>query len=401
MAETKRGAAQDFYNGEGQYQPPPGPPPGQEYQPPPGPPPGQQYQAPPGPPPDRQYYTPGPPPPQAYGGQNANEKLSFANTFQVEKPKYNDLWAGILFLLVLGGFVAVSGISLQGYSANKGLNGNGIYDGQKAPALNTSTIILFAFVLGVATVLSYAYVWLARLFPKAFIWITGILNIIFGFVLAIWMLINKQYAGGVIFLIFAAFTVFCFFTWIPRIPFSAFMLRTSIDISKSYGHTYMVSFIGGLIAVAFAAWYSITLVAIYARFHVDSPSCTNSGSCGNGTIIGLIVFVTFAAYWITEVIKNVVHATISGVYGSWFFCKNNMPKGATRGALRRTLTYSFGSISLGSLLVAIINFFRQLCSVAQSNAAADGNIFGSIMFCILGCLISILDWVVEFINRYA
>ena len=77
------------------------------------------------------------------------------------------------------------------------------------------------------------------------------------------------------------------------------------------------------------------------------------------------------------------------------------PKGATRGALKRALTYSFGSISLGSLLVAIIQFLRQICSAAQRSSSADGNLVGTILFCILGCLIGILEWAVEFLNRYA
>jgi len=38
-------------------------------------------------------------------------------------------------------------------------------------------MVLFAFCLAVALVLSYAYVWLARAFTKQFIWITGILNV--------------------------------------------------------------------------------------------------------------------------------------------------------------------------------------------------------------------------------
>ena len=100
-------------------------------------------------------------------------------------------------------------------------------------------------------------------------------------------------------------------------------------------------------------------------------------------------------------LKNTIHVTISGVYGSWYFCGNNFPRGATRGAFKRSVTYSFGSISLGSLIVAIINFLRQLCSAAQRSAAQDGNIFGTILFCCLGCLIGLLDWAVTFLNRYA
>lgn len=65
------------------------------------------------------------------------------------------------------------------------------------------------------------------------------------------------------------------------------------------------------------------------------------------------------------------------------------------------MTYSFGSISFGSLLVAIIQLLRQACSIARQSEAAQGNIVGSILFCVLGCFIGILDWAVQFINEYA
>lgn len=65
------------------------------------------------------------------------------------------------------------------------------------------------------------------------------------------------------------------------------------------------------------------------------------------------------------------------------------------------MTYSFGSISFGSLIVTIINCLRQICSVAQQNEAQSGNLVGVALFCILRCFISILDWAVQFINRYA
>jgi hypothetical protein len=48
----------------------------------------------------------------------------------------------------------------------------------------------------------------------------------------------------------------------------------------------------------------VTIVAIYSRF---SPSNSNAncsgGSCSNATLIGLLVFVTFAMYWISEWLK--------------------------------------------------------------------------------------------------
>jgi hypothetical protein len=177
-------------------------------------------------------------------GQNYDpngQKQDFTQTFRVERPKWNDLWAGILvrltyflphkqplilsqFLIVFCGFAAVSGISLNGYVSTKGFNGGGIYGSQNDFGLSTNTIVLFTFVLTVAIVLSYGYITLARLFTKQFIWITGILNVVLGLVTAIYMLSRHYYSGGIVFLLFSIFAIICFVSWIPRIPFSVLML---------------------------------------------------------------------------------------------------------------------------------------------------------------------------------
>lgn len=384
-----RGEAADYYAGTPAPPAPNGYPPDQEpkY--------GQQ-------PPQYGYAPPaGPPHPQQQQGYG--DKVNFDQAFAIQKPKFHDWWAGLLFIAVFLGYVAVSGITINGYSSTRDFNGGGIYDSQNDFGLSTNTIVLFAFVLSVAIVLSYAYVWVARTFTKQFIWITGILNIVFGFVTAIYMLSRRYWSGGIVFLIFSIFYVFCFISWIPRIPFSVLMLRTAIDVSKRFGHVYLVSLLGGIMAAALGAWYSVTLVAIYVKYHPgNNPACdTGAGGCGQGKVIGLIVFVTFAMYWISEWLKNTIHVSISGVYGSWYFCPNNFPKGATRGALKRALTYSFGSISFGSLIVAIIQGLRQICSAARQQASQDGNIVGTIIFCCLQCFIGVLEWAVEFFNRYA
>lgn len=175
------------------------------------------------------------------------------------------------------------------------------------------------------------------------------------------------------------------------------MLRTTIDVSKKHGHVYMVSLIGGIIAIAFSAWFSVTLTAIYVTYEPsqDNPHCQPGGKgCSKAKVIGLIVFVSFTMYWILEWLKNTIHTTVAGLYASWYFSPvGQFPKGATRGSARRALTYSFGSISLGSLVIAIIQFLRQLCSVARQQSMNDGGVLGMagyVLFCILGCLISLL-----------
>ncbi|EKD15369.1 uncharacterized protein L3040_001736 [Drepanopeziza brunnea f. sp. 'multigermtubi'] len=334
---------------------------------------------------------------------NGNGKLSgFEQTFKLDQPKYNDLWATILFLLTFAGFCAVSGLAIHGYTV---AGTGGIYDDENTLSLNSNTIILFAFVLLVAFVISAAYFWIIRAFTKQAIWITGILQIVFGVGTAIVYLIRGWYSAGIVYLVFSVFYIICFISWIPRIPFSVLILQTVIDVSKNYGHVFAVSAIGGFIATAFGAWFSVTMVGVYVKYYPNSTgSAAGGGSPSNAKVIGLLVFITFAAYWITEVIKNVIHVTISGVYGSWYFCSQKptgVPKGATRGAFKRSMTYSFGSISFGSLLVAIIQMLRQACSIAQQNEAAQGNLLGSIFFCCLQCFIGLLDWAIQFINEYA
>ena len=79
---------------------------------------GQQYGAPQGPPPDQQQYQQ---PPPNYGQNHGpktdfnGEKPTFDQAFKIDKPKWNDLWAGALLIAVFAGYVAVSGIAIQGY----------------------------------------------------------------------------------------------------------------------------------------------------------------------------------------------------------------------------------------------------------------------------------------------
>lgn len=89
---AQRGEAADYYSGAPQQsnyyqmQEPAGYPP----QPP-------QYE-------NAQKYGPpvGAPPPPPNGQQNWGEKPSFEQTFKVEKPKYNDWWAGLLVCMRAG-----------------------------------------------------------------------------------------------------------------------------------------------------------------------------------------------------------------------------------------------------------------------------------------------------------
>ena len=81
------------------------------------------------------------PPQYSQPSYGAGDKQDYTQTFKITKPKLNDLWAGLLFLATFAGFVAVSGLSLYGYSSTKSQQGGGIY-GSRTLQLNTNTIVL-------------------------------------------------------------------------------------------------------------------------------------------------------------------------------------------------------------------------------------------------------------------
>lgn len=71
---------------------------------------------------------------------------------------------------------------------------------------------------------------------------------------------------------------------------------------------------GGLLALATGAWFSVAFVSIYTKYSPgNNPGCqVSGGGCSSAKLIGILVFTTFGFYWLSEVIKNVIHVSISG-----------------------------------------------------------------------------------------
>ena len=85
----------------------------------------------------------------------------------------------------------------------------------------------------------------------------------------------------------------------------------------------------------------------------------------------LQVLLALAYYWSFEVWSNVFAVTIASVTGSWYFYYGTdyyqdfwtVPK-----AVWRAMTYQFGSICLGSLIVAMLNWLHYLYRKAKRYA---------------------------------
>lgn len=82
-----------------------------------------------------------------------------------------------------------------------------------------------------------------------------------------------------------------------------------------------------------------------------------------------------------------------------YFCsRKQMPQHPTLGAFKRAMTYSFGSICFGSLIVSVVQLLKQIASIAQQSEATDGNFLACFLWAVANCILGIVLWLIEYFN---
>ena len=126
---------------------------------------------------------------------------------------------------------------------------------------------------------------------------------------------------------------------------------------------------------AFYGW----IIDVYLQAEIDGEDANPSQ---------LVYFLfCISLYWGVNVWRNVSHTTTCGVAATWYFNPGELDK-PSRGAYKRTMTTSFGSICFGSLLVAILQALRALLR-------ANGE--GGCVQCLLACI----ERIMRYFNKYA
>jgi len=102
-------------------------------------------------------------------------------------------------------------------------------------------------------------------------------------------------------------------------------------------------------------------VTSYATVYVIGGCDLEAGVCENDIDAYIVFLLVLSMYWTQQVIRNVVHVTVAGTVGTWWWAPheaNSCCSEAVRSSHARAMTNSFGSICLGSLIVAIIQTIK-------------------------------------------
>lgn len=211
---------------------------------------------------------------------------------------------------------------------------------------------------------------------------------------------DKIEAGVFGIILFAMAACYAWAVW-SRIPFAAMNLVTaSTAIKSNLGLTffaYAAIFINGL-------WLLFWSASAFSTIFVKCGYDAEIEACQDEVNPVYYFFFILSLYWTIQIIKNVVHVTVAGTVGTWWWTPLEASGCCSKGVRdshNRALTYSFGSICFGSLLVAIVQTLKQF---AESAREADDGLLRCLADCILGCLETIMEmfneWAFVYVGLY-
>lgn len=142
------------------------------------------------------------------------------------------------------------------------------------------------------------------------------------------------------------------------------------------------------------AWQAVAFGYIWLWTSSSLPILKTSDSFGSIVMILFGYFVSF--FWTQQVITNIQHTIVASMIGTWWYTPtdaNSCWDDGLNHALWHSLTYSFGSICMGSLLVALVQGLKYfLRSLRQSFDCCE---------CLLDCCLSCLEDMVQYFNSWA
>jgi len=299
-----------------------------------------------------------------------------------ESPMFKDVFFTLLFLLHFAGVV---GIFISGLAKDPPTK----EDTQEIFFTLSNARPVIGILVAVAAIgLVIACIWLllSQKVPRALIQVSIVFSVCTWIALAIFLAAMGVWIAALIMFVLAGVNAFFFYLWRNRIPFAATLLQTVSHLISAYPSTVVLAIGSLFIQLAWSAFWVVAVV--YATRYQTTPAAA----------WGIMVYMIFSYYWVSQVIKNVVHTSVSGSFATWYFMSTNMPTNPTAKSFKRAITYSFGSICLGSLLVAALQTMR---AILRNFARRSDNAIMAILACLIEWWLSCIEGLLRYFNHYA
>mmetsp|Transcript_5360 Transcript_5360/g.6247 ORF Transcript_5360/g.6247 Transcript_5360/m.6247 type:complete len:501 (+) Transcript_5360:287-1789(+) len=327
---------------------------------------------------------------------------------QVQPKRCNDVLFAILFyghLAVIGFITGAYAPQMYSNVANEyggrelNDNNNNNYEendnnGEEGFGMTMSEVYMILGISGfVGFVMSTLALTFMMTFAAALIKTALIFNLILSGVMAVMAVLAGALPVALLCLVGFALTACYAYTVWSRIPYAAANMVTAITAVKANMGVSFYAYLNLFLTFGWTLWWSLAFVA--TNYVVNG--CSAQGECDTNPSGGVVFLFLVSYFWVIQVVKNVVHVTVAGTVGTWWFYPqeaNTCCSKAVTSSWVRSMTYSFGSICFGSLIVAIIQALKELCHQMRQQ---DDNVLACLAECILGCIESL----VEYFNQWA
>lgn len=321
-----------------------------------------------------------------------NDVASIVSTGEAQQDKCRDwpfailFYAHVLIIIILGCSLGIPALVRKvddddGSEDDYSDDFTGLF---KLALICACVAMLVSFIsLGVALMCSRIVIQLALTW-----------SLILSFMMMIWAFMNDNPVVGSICIVYFLSNAVYICCVAKRIPFAAANMSTGLRaVNSNFGVVLLTYF------MVFLSWvYTLYWILAIIGAYDYSADCENE-ECNDGPNIGFLFLLFLAYFWTQQLIQNTIHVTVAGVIGKWW----NEPSQASSCCSRaiqksfmRAIIYSSGSIAFGSLLCAIVQAFHSL--VAKLRQVDEGN---SCLCCIVNCLLSCLDSLIQYFNRWA
>ena len=190
----------------------------------------------------------------------------------------------------------------------------------------------------------------------------------------------------------------CAYAWSVRnrLSFATANLVTALSAILTNWGLLLIPYTFCIVTCGYSLLWILGLIGIYKH---SNPKCDENGVCNSFLSRGIFILFLLAFFWTQQVIKNIIHVTVAGVVGSWWFVPEESNSGCSKSvtdSLARSMTSSLGSICMGSLLVSTVQVVHHLVVQAKRHGRRN-----DIVYCIAECLLNQLDKLAQYFNKWS
>mmetsp|Transcript_139271 Transcript_139271/g.445212 ORF Transcript_139271/g.445212 Transcript_139271/m.445212 type:complete len:846 (+) Transcript_139271:174-2711(+) len=220
-----------------------------------------------------------------------------------------------------------------------------------------------------------------------------VVGVLFPFVGAIALLV-----GGVLVCCGSCCMVCMCWCYRDLIPLTIEVVDAVSNIIARHWSMFCISLCGTLAGIVWSFICTSACLGIYAYTDRQSVTVPAAAQQPASKIVAYPqYFVESLVYlWGAYVVFNVCHTAYCGVFGRWYFGKEE----SVSGSLKVACTTAFGAICMGSFIIAVVRAIEKLAEKIRRDAEEEGNIATQVIACVLQCIIGCIGDILEWISSY-